>query len=405
MAQDLAALESYGARTDWASLAATDPKLAACTATFKGETGVDWTRPEARAVVAEALLRHDFGITYQAAPGHLVPCVPNRVRYVAWAAKVAGDGVTNALDVGCGASCIIALLAARCRGWRVVASESDDKACAEAAALVAKNSDWNAGALVDVFRVCATAASQRPVSAALDAAGRAGVDVVLANPPWFESDDERRNACGGAPRRDGAAEATAAETVRDDGEVGFCAALIEDALRLQSRVAWHSALLGRKQSLRRVLALLRERGISRVATTTIDLGRTTRWAVAFSVAAGPAPRGDARVFAKKRDPARDVAVPADCSVPELRDRLAARAVALHADATVSDVDADGALWRVRVVSRGARLDAVVSATGARGAYRLRAVPQGAADALARFCDGLPGDLARTNRRWRRKLAK
>ena len=141
MAQDIASLESYGARTDWASLAATDPKLAACTATFKGETGVDWTRPEARAVVAEALLRHDFGITYHAAPGHLVPCVPNRVRYVAWAAKVAGDGVTSALDVGCGASCIIALLAARCRGWRVVASEADDKACAEAAALVAKNSD------------------------------------------------------------------------------------------------------------------------------------------------------------------------------------------------------------------------------------------------------------------------
>ena len=256
MAQDIASLESYGARTDWASLAATDPKLAACTATFQGEVGIDWTRPEARAVVAEALLRHDFGITYEAAPGHLVPCIPNRVRYVAWAAKVAGDGATSALDVGCGASCVLALLLAKCRGWRVVASESDDKACAEAAALVAKNSDWNAGALVDVVRVCATAASERPVSTALDAAGRTGVDVVVANPPWFESDDERRNACGGAPRRDGAAEATAAETVRDDGEVGFCAALIEDALRLQSRVPWPSALLGRKQSLRRVLALL-----------------------------------------------------------------------------------------------------------------------------------------------------
>ena len=70
--RNIASLESYGAPTDWASLAATDPKLAACTATFQGEVGVDWTRPEARAVVAEALLRHDFGITYHAAPGHLV---------------------------------------------------------------------------------------------------------------------------------------------------------------------------------------------------------------------------------------------------------------------------------------------------------------------------------------------
>lgn len=407
MAQEpipIAALEAYGAHTDWAALAAADPKLAACTASYNGELGVDWKRPEARVVVAEALLRRDFGISYAAAPGHLVPCVPNRVRYVAWAAKVAGDGATSAIDIGCGASCIIALLLARCRGWRVIASDSDEKACAEAAALVAKNGDWNAGKLIDVVRVAAATASQQPVSAALDAAGLTSVDVVVSNPPWFESDDARDNACGGAARRDGAAEATAAETVRDDGEVGFCAALIQDALRLQSRVTWHSALLGRKQSLRRVLALLRENGISRVATTTIDLGRTTRWAVAFSVAAGPAPRGDARVFAKKRDTGRDVAVPADCSTEELRERLAARAVALNADAAVSDMDADGALWRIRVVSRGARLDAVVSATGTRGAYRLRAVPHGAADALARFCDGLPGELARTNRRWRRKLA-
>ena len=331
---------------------------------------------------------------------HLVPCAPrtgSSPRCCAWAAKVARAfgalrderprrRLRRRLDVGCGASCIIALLLARCRGWRVVASESDEKACAEAAALVAKNDDWNAGALVDVVRVCATAASQRPVSAALDAAGRAGVDVVVANPPWFESDDERRNACGGAPRRNGAAEATAAETVRDDGEVGFCAALIEDALRLQSRVTWHSALLGRKQSLRRVLALLRERGISRVATTTIDLGRTTRWAVAFSVAAGPAPRGDAGVRQKARSgPRRGRARRLLGSGAARAPRRPRRRVACRRDGV--DVDADGTLWRVRVVSRGARLDAVISRP-ARAAYRLapcRRAPPTRSPASATAC--------------------
>ena len=43
--------------------------------------------------------------------------------------------------------------------------------------------------------------------------------------------------------------------------------------------------------------------------------------------------------------------------------------------------------------------------GANLVRRTNQAWQGAADALARFCDGLPGDLARTNRRWRRKLAK
>ena len=354
--------------------------------------------------MAEALLRHDFGITYHAAPGHLVPCVPNRVRYVAWAAKVAGDGVTSALDVGCGASCIIALLAARCRGWRVVASESDERPAPRRrrswprirTGTRARSSTSSACVRRPPLNGPSRRRSTRPAAR--------GVDVVVANPPWFESDDERRNACGGAPRRDGAAEATAAETVRDDGEVGFCAALIEDALRLQSRVTWHSALLGRKQSLRRVLALLRERGISRVATTTIDLGRTRAGPSPF-----PWPRARRRGATRACSP-KSAIRPATWPCP--------RTARFRSSASASPP----APWRCMPTRRcltwtptapsgasascpAARASTPSFLRPARAARTGRAVPQGAADALARFCDGLPGELARTNRRWRRKLAK
>ena len=142
----VASMATYGETTDWGALAAVDEGVRGVSASYavKGGgaggprcVGVDWSRPRARFVVASALLRVDFGIRYDASEGFLVPCVPNRVRYLAWLAAVVGDDGSRrirAVDVGTGASCVYALLAARCRGWRVVASECDREAAEEARA-------------------------------------------------------------------------------------------------------------------------------------------------------------------------------------------------------------------------------------------------------------------------------
>ncbi|KAH8090053.1 23S rRNA (adenine(1618)-N(6))-methyltransferase [Aureococcus anophagefferens] len=137
------AMAEYGATTDWKALAAVDAGVASVA---NASGGVDWSLPGARYAVARALLRRDFCVAYEASPRHLVPCVPNRLRYLAWVAAVAGDDGSRARAVGVGARRVVASRAPRgaVRGWRVVASEVDAAAAAEARANVARNAAWGA---------------------------------------------------------------------------------------------------------------------------------------------------------------------------------------------------------------------------------------------------------------------
>ena len=415
------AMAEYGATTDWKALAAVDAGVASVA---NASGGVDWSLPGARYAVARALLRRDFGVAYEASPRHLVPCVPNRLRYLAWVAAVAGDDGSRALravDVGAGASCVLALLAARCRGWRVVASEVDPAAAAEARANVARNAAWGAA---DRVRVVVVDGAGAPVSAALaGGGGDDAYDVALTNPPWFESEEARAAAAGGATRADGvAAAATASEAVHEGGgEVAFLRAMVADSVALGGRVRWHSALLGRRASLKRALADLRaEPRVLDARTTRFTLGQTTRWAVAWTtcVAPGAAPAADkvfgakkARKRAESRAP-RVLRVPAACDAAELRDRVAAF-LAFHSPAAaVADAAAGDDLFAVRAAGPG--LDVTVSALDVTGhvraldvtvfALRVAAADATPTDAITRLCDALPGEVARTNRRWRRKLS-
>ncbi|KAH8090054.1 23S rRNA (adenine(1618)-N(6))-methyltransferase [Aureococcus anophagefferens] len=188
--------------------------------------------------------------------------------------------------------------------------------------------------------------------------------------------------------------------------------MVADSVALGGRVRWHSALLGRRASLKRALADLRaEPRVLDVRTTRFTLGQTTRWAVAWTTCAAPgaAPAGDkvfgakkARKRAESRAP-RVLRVPAACDAAELRDRVAAF-LAFHSPAAaVADAAADDDLFAVRAAGPG--LDVTVSATSQAAGFALRVAAADATptDAITRLCDALPGEVARTNRRWRRKL--
>ncbi|KAJ1455541.1 hypothetical protein M885DRAFT_565107 [Pelagophyceae sp. CCMP2097] len=147
-------LRGYGVETDWRALAAYDQnvKLAA-------DGCVDWNQSGARLTVAKALLSRDFGLPqWDMPPERLCPCVPNRVAYIAWIADLlddddeggTADGADSVcaggaarsvrgIDIGTGASCIYALLGARARGWRFVATDSDADAVERGDALFLGN--------------------------------------------------------------------------------------------------------------------------------------------------------------------------------------------------------------------------------------------------------------------------
>jgi hypothetical protein len=73
--------------------------------------------------------------------------------------------------------------------------------------------------------------------------------------------------------------------VTPGGEVVFVSRMVDDSIRLRERVRWYTSMLGRKQSLRELLAKLRQAGVHNVRSTEFCQGKTTRWGVAWSFTA------------------------------------------------------------------------------------------------------------------------
>ena len=106
--------------------------------------------------------------------------------------------------------------------------------------------------------------------------GHARIDAVLTNPPFYTEDEviERnpRTICTGSPL----------EMATVGGEVAFVGAIVADSLALRNNITWFTATLGKKSSLNPLLTLLSGLGITNVRTVRFMGGVTTRWAIAWS---------------------------------------------------------------------------------------------------------------------------
>jgi hypothetical protein len=105
-------------------------------------------------------------------------------------------------------------------------------------------------------------ATKHPI---LDGALRPGesFDFCMCNPPFFESMDEAsanpRTACGG----------TEAEMVFPGGEEAFVGRMIEDSCRLKGRVHWYTSMVGKKASLKKLTALLRQKRVKHLLFVSV----------------------------------------------------------------------------------------------------------------------------------------
>lgn len=193
------------------------------------------------------------------------------------------------VDVGTGASCIYALLGARVNNWRFVATESDAASFASAQANVARNglSDRISVRKVETVRLLLEPLSTPTPDefGSDDAAKKATPPATtppttyhfsMCNPPFFddmsEADTNPQTSCMGS----------ANEMVFPGGEVAFVGHLIADSLELRTRVLWYTTMVGRKASVRKILALLRAQQVPHMRTTEFFQGRTKRWGVAWT---------------------------------------------------------------------------------------------------------------------------
>ncbi|KAL2633020.1 hypothetical protein R1flu_004499 [Riccia fluitans] len=101
-------------------------------------------------------------------------------------------------------------------------------------------------------------------------------DFCMCNPPFFETIEEAglnpRTACGGTPQ----------EMVCPGGELAFIIRIIEDSVRLGTRIQWYTSMVGRKVNLKTLTSHLRAAGVTMLRTTEFVQGRTSRWGIAWS---------------------------------------------------------------------------------------------------------------------------
>ncbi|TYZ57591.1 hypothetical protein PybrP1_004692 [[Pythium] brassicae (nom. inval.)] len=249
-----------------------------------------WDDPFAVRELTKTLLLHDFQLQWEMPIDRLCPpdlLLDANVDPFAAADSNATSATDSSasthepirgIDVGTGASCIYALLGARLNDWRFVATEIDAESFASAQANVARNA---LGDRISVRKVATTQLLLEPLAQAHDQRRSAETTYhfAMCNPPFFgdmsEADTNPQASCMGS----------ASEMVFPGGEVAFVGHMIADSLVLRTRVLWYTSMVGRKASLRRILAALREQQVPHMRTTEFFQGRTKRWGVAWTFSA------------------------------------------------------------------------------------------------------------------------
>ena len=191
------------------------------------------------------------------------------------------------LDVGCGASCVYPLIGCRLRrGWGFVATEVDVRSVECARENVRAN---GLGERVDVRLVGGGDGGVLDVLAEHEEVGV--VDVVMMNPPFYESEEKMRESAEKKKRKpNSACTGVKVEMVWEGaegevgGEVGFVGRLIVESAVEENRmrVQWCSAMLGHLSSVPILIGRLRDKGCDNYAVTEFVQGETRRWCVAWS---------------------------------------------------------------------------------------------------------------------------
>lgn len=247
-----------------------------------GKAKVDFKDNDAQRALSRTLMKHFFNLDVLLPPGRLVPAVPQRLNYVLWVQDLV-EKVLNkkddvvGVDIGTGASCVLALLANRQCGWDFLATETDPEAFAQAVENVGRN---NLQENVKVLQVDSL------VSAVEKAEGRQ-VDFCVCNPPFFSSAEEadaksKAEEQGRDPPTSDMGGTDSEKVWQHTGEVGFFHdVLLRDSLQLRDKVGIYTCMLGKNSSVKQILATLQDK-VKSCRVAEFHQGKTTRYAVAWT---------------------------------------------------------------------------------------------------------------------------
>jgi 23S rRNA A1618 N6-methylase RlmF len=190
-----------------------------------------------------AILKVRYSLVLELPHDCLCPAVPVRANYLRFIAELVRDVSGHTIcgvDVGTGASAIYALLGARVFGWQFVATEISDRSVEVAR----RNVELNG--LSDKIEVRKSSDSSLVFVGVLRPSER--FDFTVCNPPFFSDSSE---ACSN-PRH--ACTASVHEAAMEGGEQSLVAQMIRESAANQSQSTWWTSMLGRKASLKPLVA-------------------------------------------------------------------------------------------------------------------------------------------------------
>ncbi|XP_055904622.1 U6 small nuclear RNA (adenine-(43)-N(6))-methyltransferase [Eupeodes corollae] len=256
-----------------------------CKLALNGKVIIDLKSEKTLQALTATLLQHYFDLKVEFAPNSLIPTLPLRLNYILWIEDIlAALDVTNihGIDIGCGSSCIYALLAAKKNRWKMSAVEANATNIQFATENVKSN---NLEQLIQIFP---QVEKNVILSDFLTAKPDEVFDFCLCNPPFFDSNERNTKLDRNPDKRK---EPKNCQTGKPDelycegGEVAFVKRIVEESQKFSNQVRVFSTMLGHKSSVPIISEFLKSYNILNFITTEFCQGNTTRWGVAWSLEA------------------------------------------------------------------------------------------------------------------------
>ncbi|VDM31039.1 unnamed protein product [Hydatigera taeniaeformis] len=259
-----------------------------------GKICPEFKQPKFLAALARALLLEDFGLDVEVPVDRLIPTIPLRLNYVLWIEDIlASMQIRNSppviLDIGVGSCCIYPVIGVKKNGWNFIGSECDTRNYNHSLETIQRNGLDSKITLVRVTDDTSSPLKQvfegYSASLGIDVA-QIKVDVVMANPPFFEDvadsigAESTRSLSRAPPKSASSAARQESQTV--GGEVGFAKRLAEDSLVYKTNVGVFTLMLGKKRSVPAVRLIMKEMNIMQTSVYEMCQGRVMRWGFAWT---------------------------------------------------------------------------------------------------------------------------
>jgi 23S rRNA (adenine1618-N6)-methyltransferase len=176
---------------------------------------------------------------------------------------------------GAGASCIYPLLGTTVRqNWKFCGTELDEKNYVYAKQNVLAN---DLSSRIKLIKV----PGPGKILPNLNILGIPRADFTMCNPPFYTSQEDMRSMWSKAEPPSAVCTGAGVEMITEGGDEGFVLRMVDES-RLMN-VQWYSSMLGKLNSVRAVVARLKDIGCRNWVVGTLNTGgKTRRWVVGWS---------------------------------------------------------------------------------------------------------------------------